>query len=156
DLDCFFVWSIKYHQSRPSRTVASSLCICIRRWKQWIGLRGTDCEHNVVQRLDWHDDVDWPILHDHSNAGDCRQSGAQKDCSSFARYISRYNAFVHSAAGERDHYRRCSDVFPGAQLRTDRRAFVDECRKDILKDEPQRHRGTGKKMKLENENTGFI
>ncbi len=98
------------------------------------GLRGNFGEHALVQHDYRHHDADWPLLHDHSHARDCRQSGAKEDRSAVIRNISRDHATLYHFAGKRDRHRGRVDVLSGVEPRTDCRAFVDVRGKIVLKE----------------------
>ena len=72
--------------------------------------------------------LDRPLLHDHPDAGDCRQPRPQEARAAVAGHVPGDDAAVLGAARRRHRHRRRADVLPGAQPRPDRRAPADGAR----------------------------
>ena len=109
--------------------------------KQRFSFRGHFGKYALVQLDDWHGHVGRAVLHDHSDAGNCRQPGTQEDRASITGHVSSNDAPFYDAAHQCDRHCRRVDFLSGAQLRPDCRAPADASREtDVLKPKPEQLR----------------
>ena len=81
--------------------------------EQWFRVRRNERQHALVQHRGRDDDAGGTILHDHSHAGDCRQSGEEENGAGFGGYVPGDDAPVYRSAGVGDCDRGSADIFPG-------------------------------------------
>ena len=75
---------------------------------------GLERQHALVQHRGRDHDAGGTVLHDHSHARDCWQSGKEEDGAGFRGYVSGNDAPVCHSAGVGDCDRRSADIFPRA------------------------------------------
>ena len=111
------IWHLEHHQSRAPRPDADPLRVHVHGGKQRFRIRRFKRQHALVQHRGRDDHAGRPFLHDHSDAGDCRQPGEEESGARFGGHIPGNNASVFASAGVGDRDRRSADIFPGSQSR---------------------------------------
>jgi len=74
---------------------------------------GLKRQHALVQHRGRNDHAGGALLHDHPNAGNCRQPGKEENGARFGRHVPGDHAPVFPFAGLGDCDRRRADIFPG-------------------------------------------
>ena len=80
---------VQHLEPRTARPVGDPLRVRLRDRQQRLGVRRPERQHALVQRRDRVRDARRPLLHDHPDAGDRRQPGAQEADPAVARAPSR-------------------------------------------------------------------
>ena len=109
----------------PHGLMGDALRVHFRHRQQRICLRRDFGKHTLVQHDNRNGDARWSLHDDHSDAGNRRQSSAQKDRAAIVGHVSRDDAIVHYVVGERDRDCWCADVFSGVESWANRRGVVD-------------------------------
>ena len=94
--------------------VRDSLRLHVGHGQQRIGVRRDFGEHLLVQHDHRHRDAARALLHDHPDAGDRGQPGAEEGRAAVPGHVPGHDAALHDAAGKRDPDRWRADLLPGA------------------------------------------
>ena len=82
----------------PAWTVRDSLRLHFRRGNNGSAFARISPQYALVQHDHRHDHAGRPLLHDHPDAGDRRQPGAEEVRAAIAGHVPRHNAAVHVLA----------------------------------------------------------
>src|SRR5215468_10276093 len=127
------VWYLQHPQSWAPRPERDYLRIHVAGRQQWFGVCGIDYEHDLVQHHGSANHAGGPLLHDYSDARDCRKPGAEKVRPAIAWHFSGNHASLHRALAWRGPDCGRAHLFPCPEPRPNLRASADGGRKNLLR-----------------------
>ena len=112
-------------QSWRPRLQRDSVRLLLSGQQQRQRVRGSECQHSLLQYHRWHGDADLPLLAGDPDAGARRIVGSQKDRAGGTGHVADSHPTLCRAPDRCSHDGRRADLFAGSGPRADRRTFID-------------------------------